>query len=452
MDQRESVLFRAIEDAAGVYGEYGEAATSPVNAVDRIVTAIQALKPQVRWFYSGDLTFIEAAAQGTEPPRGAWAKRADLLIALTSRLGLARATILLATLLLTIGLYLRRRRAPQSGKIPLGAIPFAGFGALREPALARFLEADMGSPVVMLHDWGSIPFWHYRKPGLFSLLREWGAIWREIWPHLDRSIVAEFKIGYALAHVLIHFGRYCYYRTWLRGYARETGVTIMAASSCDDAAFAGTAVGMQVIYLTHGFQCARLVYPDFRRIVAFNGLEVPHFQRRVPGAEITLVVPRLNPINTERLAVLTGDYMGEMERSELCRSFIEWARQRHMPVIVRPHPRDETGYWNRWKGVAGITFDDTPSDFDAFLERHRPRFLVTWHSTTLLDALLRGVVPITLVQDREFEADTIFPISEIALRWPDAQETISQFSDHPEAAYEYALAKTDLVSSSKDLN
>jgi hypothetical protein len=138
--------------------------------------------------------------------------------------------------------------------------------------------------------------------------------------------------------------------------------------------------------------------------------------------------------------VIAGDYWHETD-FEACRPFIDWARAAAIPVVVRPHPRDVTGYWNRWRAVEGVTFDETPCDIDSFLQRHRPRFLVSWTSTTLFDAVMRGVVPITLTKDPDDAADYIVPLERIALEWPERADEVAALIDDPAACAAFTLAR-----------
>jgi hypothetical protein len=76
---------------------------------------------------------------------------------------------------------------------------------------------------------------------------------------------------------------------------------------------------------------------------------------------------------------------------------------------------------------------DRDGTFDDFLERHRPCIMATWYSTTIYDALLRGVVPVTLEAE---QCDVVFPIAEVALAWPKHKERIQGMLDDPAARQE----------------
>ena len=90
----------------------------------------------------------------------------------------------------------------------------------------------------------------------------------------------------------------------------------------------------------------------------------------------------------------------------------------------------------RGSDVNGVTVD-RDGTFEDFLERHRPCVIATWYSTTVYDALLRGVVPISFDVD---QPDIVFPLSEVALSWPQQKERIQLILANPTARYEL-LAK-----------
>jgi hypothetical protein len=91
--------------------------------------------------------------------------------------------------------------------------------------------------------------------------------------------------------------------------------------------------------------------------------------------------------------------------------------------------------------VKGVTFDETPCDIDTFLQRHRPRLLVSWTSTTLFDAVMRGVVPITLAKDADDAADYVVPLANIALEWPECAKEVARLADDPAACRRFTAAR-----------
>jgi len=63
--------------------------------------------------------------------------------------------------------------------------------------------------------------------------------------------------------------------------------------------------------------------------------------------------------------------------------------------------------------------------------------MATWYSTTLYDALLRGIVPVSFNVN---QPDVVFPISDVALSWPQQKERIQLVFGNATVRYK-ALAK-----------
>src|SRR5262249_18772201 len=142
--------------------------------------------------------------------------------------------------------------------------------------------------------------------------------------------------------------------------------------------------------------------------------------------------------------ILASDYRDEQE-FERSTSFIAWAREMNMPVIVRQHPHAPASYWDQWRGALGVEISSDRGDFGTFLDAVRPRFLASWYSTTLLDALGRCVLPITLARNAFELSDIIFPVRAIAACWPEDRQLLEALIDQPErcalmSAGKYAAA------------
>jgi hypothetical protein len=187
-------------------------------------------------------------------------------------------------------------------------------------------------------------------------------------------------------------------------------------------AYAAIAAGIKAVYFLHGFQRHTLVYPDFSEVHCFNRHEAEHIRERRPDSVIVVdTEPRLF-LETQRLVAIAGDYRSAQELDR-CRSFIDWARQQKLPVIIRPHPRDASGYWEQWRGIEGVEISDRDCDFEDFLQVYRPRVLATWFSTTIYDAILNGVLPVTLMRS-DFANEVVFPFSAIAINWPEQKAVL----------------------------
>jgi hypothetical protein len=216
--------------------------------------------------------------------------------------------------------------------------------------------------------------------------------------------------------------------------------------------------------MVHGFQRHSLVYPDFTKSICFDVFTAEHIRRRLPHCAVTVIAEPTQRLISRRVAAIAGIY-GAPDRFDLIRPVIYWALHNDLPVIVRKHPADTSDYWEQWRGIAGIKIDDGgkhPADtsdyweqwrgiagikiddgedsFIQFLDRHRPRFLASWFSTALYDAILKGVVPVTVTSESA-ALDIVFPLRDLSLCWPEHERMAQNLLDNDNLRAEF-LAET----------
>ncbi len=407
------------------------------NPIETLAARIQSLPPSVRWLYAqSDL--IEATALGWTPERGPWSRISDHIMALSSRLGLARIVAAIVNLVLLAAIYARQhlaRPAPAKGPI------LVGIKALREPELVRQLGAMQGAAVVHLDERRPADFFRQRVP-LSALLREMGLVWCEVWEHLSPSRQPEgLAKVHLLSFLLMRGHRLAHMRAWLRRYRSQGGAApAVAWTSASYLAHAPVAVGLETIHMEHGFQRRSLIYPDFARSVCFNAFDAEHMRRRLPRCAVTLIPEPARFLPTRRVVAVAGTSW-EPDGFDLIRPFIAWALRSDLPVVVRKHPVDTSDYWEQWRGDAGVEITDGQGSFIDFLERFQPRLLASWFSTALFDALARGIVPVTVTpESHEAALDTVFPFRKLSLCWPEHESIALKLLDDDRLRAEF-LAK-----------
>jgi hypothetical protein len=325
--------------------------------------------------------------------------------------------------------YARQRLTRRVGEAagPL----FIGMNTLRERELVRQFEAIQARGTLQLDERYRTDFFRRAHVPLSALLRETRIVWGEVGAHLDLSRPSEgLNKIYLLTFFLMHGHGFIYLRAWLRRYLSQPSASCtIACTSASYAAFAPAAVGAETMHMEHGFQRHSLVYPDFARSICFNGFDAEHIQRRLPRCVVTVAAQPAKQLPTRRVVAIAGIY-GESDGFGLIRPFIDWASRNDLPVFVRKHPADTSDYWEQWRGISGIEMCDGRGSFLEFLERFRPRMLASWFSTALYDALLNGVVPITVTPEgHEAALDTVFPFRELFLCWPEHKEVAQNLLD-----------------------
>ncbi len=401
--------------------------TAKDNPIEMLAARLQLLPASVRWLYAQE-RLIWATALGYQPERGPWSRVADRLVRLSLRLGLARNLAAIVNLCLLMTIYARQslvRRAPADGALLLG------IKALREPALVRHFEAMQARPVVHLDERFLTDFLRQARVPLLAMLREMRSVWSEVWDHLHPS---QPSIGldkvYLLSFLLMRGHQFAYLRAWFRQYLSQPGaLPVVAATSASCFAYAPVAVGIETVHMEHGFQRHSLVYPDYAQSICFNSFDAEQLSRRLPQCAVTVVAEPAQPLATRRLVAVAGIFW-EPDGFDLIRPFMEWALRHDLPVVVRKHPVDTSDYWEQWRGVAGVQITDGEGSFADFLDRFRPCMLASWFSTALFEAIVKGVVPVTVTpESHEAALDTVFPFRELSLCWPEHEEIAKKLID-----------------------
>lgn len=394
------------------------------RAIDALARRIQDLPGEIRWVYAQQ-DVIAATAKGVPVTPGVRTARIAQLLKWAGRVGLDHAAAKLASLVLLAAIRCRQSRPPaKAGQRRF----FVGIGALKEGELALQFEAMSGGPAAVIDQRFSGALASIYPPGMLDLLRSWHEAAQPIFAALAAEQDGPLDRSAVLTYVVRRLHHYAHFLAVFRGLNATAPGTAVGFAAADLPAYAAVQAGIEAIYFPHGFCARSLAYPDFHRVVAFNPPEAEHLRSRLPAASVSVTAPAIRPLHLERRLAVVGDYGEKLDRS---RGLIEFCRACGIEVVVRPHPADRSGYWRRWEGVRGVRID-RGGTFDDFLERHRPCVMATWYSTTIYDALLRGVVPVTLEAD---QPDIVFPFAEVALCWPADKERIKAVLSDRESRY-----------------
>ena len=400
------------------------------NPIETLAARVQSLPSSVRWLYAQGPA-INAAALGVALPRNRWSRIADRLIAMSSPLGLTNAVLSSVSFILLTATYVRQQFT-RCERARGGAL-FIGMGSLREPNLIWQFSTMQASPVVRLDETDLASFFRLTHVSFMALLREMRVVWNEVREHLDPSSRSGDLNRIDIVTFFLRYGhKFAFWRAWLRHCLSQPGILpAVAVTTAAYPSFAAVAAGAETVHMEHGFQRHSLVYPDFSQSVCFNAFDAEQIRRRLPECAVTMAPEPARPIATRRLVAVAGNFWKPGE-FDFIRPFIDWAVHNTLPVIVRKHPADRSDYWRQWQDVAGVEITEGSGSFIEFLERVRPRLLASWYSTALHDAIIRGIVPVTVTPaEHEAATDTVFPFRELCLCWPeDAERAQSLIDDH----------------------
>jgi hypothetical protein len=210
--------------------------------------------------------------------------------------------------------------------------------------------------------------------------------------------------------------RYAYFHAWFDMLGLKIGPELRVGFGAASTTVSYPAVrsGVWCSYYPHGLLARTVVFPEFSEVLCSNRFEADHIRTRLPRAVIRVECQSFEPVETEQFAAIASGYLDDPD-SEVCRSFLEWARKEGLPIFVREHPRIRPELAERWRGVPGVVATSVEGSVDDFIQRYRPRLMATWYSTTILDALSRGVLPVALCG---VEPNGVIPIGEISISWP----------------------------------
>ena len=414
--------------------------------IDAFMAKVQALDPRSRWFYETDSLNL-ALALGEQPDISKKSRQVLKALTWVHRLGLATPIVTVASLVLLGRLLVahwvyQARRPRQSGISHTGV--FISIGVLRESVALAAFRRLLGTDIRTIDercpqqaDWGGVI-----DPRL--AWREWRASLTWILAARRRGELVGFSDALFLLHCLRLLPYKVYYsvgfgtlRTKHQGAQDQLAVCCVTPST---SAFAAVESGFHALFYQHGFLARSLVFPDFDMAYALTMPEAEHIQARIPRACVVLAEHPSSPLRPTRTLALAGVYAEVREQDQL-EALMTDCRAQGVRIVVRPSPKDRTGYWARWQGVLGIDFD-AEGDFDAFLSRHRPCVLASWASTTLFDALSKGVIPLNI---GEIPDDMVLPLRQVALQWPDDQARLFSFFSNQEQAVAYLAARQTVI-------
>ena len=400
-------------------------------AIETLARRVQALPSEIRWLYAQQ-DVIRATARGAPLIPGVWSSRIRSCLSILGMFGLDLIAAKLASLLLLLVIRCRQLRFSQT---PDANHFFVGISALREPELVRQFEALVAGKATVIDQRFSGALAAIYPPTMAQLLQSWRDAGRPVFADLasNRSDWLLERLA-LLTYVVRRLHQYAHFLAVFRGLNASSPGAVVGFSTADLPAYAAVQARMETVYFPHGFLARSLIFPDFHRVVSFNAVEADHVKYRLPHAIVSMHPLDVRPIKVTHRVAIVGDYGEKLARS---RDLIEFCRVAGIGIVVRPHPADGSGYWNEWADTSGVCID-RGGTFDEFLEHHRPAVMATWYSTTIYDAIVRGVMPVTLEAD---QPDIVFPFSQVALRWPEQREQIQAVLTSERARYD-ALTKS----------
>jgi hypothetical protein len=384
---------------------------------------------QFQWAVADSL-LLQSIAQGKPVQRGPAGTRLNTLVKLFAQLRMVYLLLFFVGVV-EIAKLLRRqgRDADQvrtSGfdlsERQYPAFIFVGFGAGPEESLFAAYCAEKGVPVARIDQTKVETMGQWHRVGvmqaLASLLHTL-ALARQAMANLPQEFLP-WKKDF-LSFVGMRLGYFSFASAWF-GQLKDSApsVTEVCFLAPDMAAFAAVSAGLPTRYLQHGLNRHSLLLPCFDRVDALTHDEVSHFRRRMPKADIHLARPVMPPVVPRQPpCLLVASVYGHHDELRRILPFLEFAADHGVAIHVRPHPREDRSFWLTGNFPFALTLEDSDATFDAALERLQPTLVVSWYSTALVDALYRGVIPVSVSACDDLNIqDMVYPLFSHCLHWP----------------------------------
>lgn len=419
---------------------------SSASQIDAFMREVHKVHQNLRWIYVYE--DVSAAFALKKPiVLGERSRIVKTMLRHTARLGLALPIVCLLSFLalgrLLVSNWLFQRRRSVCGHGPWSKI-FFSTGALREGAARSDLDRHTSGNVLVIDQrFPSEASWGF----IISPVHAWNQ-----WRVSLHAIVSAYRrgelVGFTNDQFLLNLLKLLHLKAYfsaalitLRKNRRliKGDVTIACVTPFIPA-FAAVDHGFKTVFYQHGLLSRSLAYPNLNDVVNIDVPESLHLRSLIPSARFWIYETTFGAINTNATIAIAG-VRSKVREQEHISAFVEVCRRSGVQVVIRPHPEDATGSWNEWRGVEGIRFD-SQGDFFSFLQRTRPRILMSRSSTTLIDALAMGAMPVNISAVAD---DLLFPIEEIALCWPDDMETVTRILNQLDLRTKMIMERRALV-------
>lgn len=368
--------------------------------IDQAALTVQSLPPVQRALLGREQLIVSQVLGREIGPRE---QRLMRLLKWSGRLG-----ILPISLLLLLRRVWVQRKLPKN--LPKQAALFIGIGALRETTLRQNLRDRLGHDHVFLDQRQMDCFAPVGRLRLGAALKEWS----QLVPTVLKCArgMTDYDVLELRATLAMRLPDVAQLLAQFRSLKASNPGILIACSTSELPAHVACILRLSVEYHQHGFLARTIVFPNFTVMHALTNVEGQHVAARIPNLKVNFPLEQIQESSCGQVLALAGTY-GENDPRPVT-ELVRYAVDRNYQVVIRPHPMGDDVLWSRVRDLHGVIFD-TEGNFNEFLTKWQPAFLATWFSTTLLDGLLNGAIPITLSAGR---SNLVFPFDKISLAWP----------------------------------
>ncbi|MDB9754301.1 hypothetical protein OAB05_01000 [Amylibacter sp.] len=261
-----------------------------------------------------------------------------------------------------------------------------------------------------------------------------------------------------LLHIVSKLGYYAFMRSWFHTVRRTNPCLKEIAFSCQNmASFAAVDEGFYTIYFSHGALGYAELLPAFNEAKVISNAEMEFAKSRLPDLSVSTYknqIKKLNPSQMFREVLIFSYPTSGNKYMENIGIFLDFAKNENITIKVRLHPSDnDNEFWHKYQEAGLVSIESCDISANDALARLKPRLTLSWGSTTLIDALDNGIIPINASDGNDFgDYEMVYPANKRSLSLDCHFKLFSKLF-HDNDYYNYVLAKLysneaqDIVSS-----
>lgn len=314
---------------------------------------------------------------------------------------------------------------------------FVGCGVGAEREMWQAFRKDTGDGGAFVSELDPRSFGDIGGPCLCTIVRYLNEATGAVVDGIRRSsywVVKEHENQWLTA-AAYRIGTYVFAKAWFdnlpQGISHVTFITpsIWAYGALDS----HRSKNIRVTFQQHGFLNQGLIFPDFHDGVTLTYPEARHINLRSESRAANVLPCQYDDIEKDRHTVVFTAFrlFGKQERrwAESVRRFFQWAHEKGFKIVIRPHPVEGPVFWKDLFPEA--VMDEKKYSIKECLQAWRPLFLVSKWTTCTLDALLLGIITVSLseIQPEAFE-DMVFPMDDACLNWPEEADVIENLIEN----------------------
>lgn len=383
-----------------------------------------------QWFLANS-TVLQAwlqndASKVTYGPRGKWVWR---LINMATQFHL---TLWVIRVIGSLDALIWWRNAGAAGKVLEDhSEVFVGFGAGSEEKMWSYFLQKTNGRAVRLDQTEVKTFGAYHRPKLVTLLKE---IWHQ--SAQAYTFLAKTQIQPVVSYRLDFFtftamrmAQYAFHKCWwrVRGDLKIERVVFISA---DIPAYACLDAGLSnVEFHQHGLLRKSLLMPKFPCMELLTESEKKYYLELMPNSKINFRKNNGSVTDHRRIILIASIYEIPNFSKALSLSVLEdlykWANTNELRIIIRKHPKENGDFWSNY--FPELHIDAIDDSFNEALVRIKPMIMLTWFSTSLIDALHSNIVPVTIsaIEDVHVQ-DMIINMRSHCLSWVEDRQVLNE--------------------------